>query len=34
MKHGNLTVLYTKETRLFLHSALYPQSSRAYRATE
>ena len=34
MKDGNLTILYTKETRSFLHSALYLQSSRAYRATE
>jgi hypothetical protein len=34
MKDGNLTILYTKETRPFLHSALCPQSSRAYRATE
>jgi hypothetical protein len=29
-----LTILYTKETRRFMHSALCPQSSRAYRATE
>jgi hypothetical protein len=26
MKDGNLAILYTKETRPFLHSALYPQS--------
>jgi hypothetical protein len=34
MKDGNLTILYTKETRSFLHSAPCLQSSRAYRATE
>ena len=34
MKDGNLTILYTQETRSFLHSALYSQSSRAYKATE
>jgi hypothetical protein len=39
MKDGRPTILYTKETRLFLHSALCLQSNRATeqqsnRATE
>jgi hypothetical protein len=34
MKDGNLTILYTKETRVYLHPALYPQSTQSNRAAE
>jgi len=37
MKYGNLTVLYTKETRVRLRPALYlqsTQSTQSNRATE
>jgi hypothetical protein len=29
MKDGTLTILYTKETREYLHSALYTQSAQS-----
>jgi hypothetical protein len=34
MKDGNLTILYTKETRSYLRPALYPQSTQSNKATE
>jgi hypothetical protein len=34
MKDGTPTILYTKETREYLHSALYLQSVQSNRATE
>jgi hypothetical protein len=34
MKDGNLTFLFTKETREHLRPALYPQSTQSNRAAE
>jgi hypothetical protein len=34
MKDGTPTILYTKETREYLHPALYLQSTQSSRAAE
>jgi hypothetical protein len=34
MRNGNLNILYTKETRMFLYPALHPQSIQSSGATE